>query len=48
VRTQSEIERERYALKTLRGDFNMINEGGAAGDTGNITNISQRVLQAVK
>lgn len=56
VRTQMEIERERYALKALRGDFKQIgggtNEDNANEDkasrTGNITKISQRVLEAVK
>ena len=29
VRTQPEIEEERYALKALRGDFNEVNAAGA-------------------
>ncbi len=31
VRTQSEIEQERYALKTLRGDFVQASSGGQVG-----------------
>jgi hypothetical protein len=30
VRTQREIERERYALKALRGDFDQVPERDAA------------------
>jgi hypothetical protein len=47
IRTQTEIERERYALKALRGDFNNLNNIDKASD-GDITRLSQRVLQAVK
>jgi hypothetical protein len=31
VRTQTEIEEERHALKALRGDFRGVSEGGADG-----------------
>lgn len=44
LRTQTEIERERYALKMLRGDFNDI----TTADKGNFTDLSQRVIEAVK
>jgi hypothetical protein len=32
VRTQAEIDQERYALKALRGDFRQVPEPSAAGD----------------
>ena len=32
VRTQREIERERYALKALRGDFDTVPSAGAAAE----------------
>lgn len=43
VRTQSEIERERYALKALRGDFTEL--APSAAEQGDIV---QRVLRAVR
>jgi hypothetical protein len=53
VRTQTEIERERYALKALRGDFSNISDFNSITDAdtateGSVSRISQRVLQAVK
>ncbi|MBN8531285.1 MAG: DUF2892 domain-containing protein [Alphaproteobacteria bacterium] len=42
VRTQSEIEREYYALKALRGDFDHLGETRESG-----AELSRRVLQAV-
>lgn len=41
VRTASEIDHERYALKTLRGDFEHARRMGPAADT-------RRVVQAVQ
>ncbi|MBV8939105.1 MAG: DUF2892 domain-containing protein [Alphaproteobacteria bacterium] len=46
VRTQTEIERERYALKALRGDFDHVHTAGQSDE--NVTRVSQRVLEAVK
>lgn len=43
VRTQSEIERERYALKALRGDFQQVASSSAAEPQR-----VNRVLQAVR
>jgi len=45
IRTQSEIERERYALKALRGDFGEAMASGAAAEEGDTP---QRVLRAVR
>jgi len=45
IRTQSEIERERYALKALRGDFGETMASGAAAEEGDMP---QRVLRAVR
>ena len=45
VRTQTEIEKERYALKALRGDFNQLEAAQAGGD---VTQVTERVLHAVK
>jgi hypothetical protein len=42
-RTQTEIDRERYALKVLRGDF----EGVAAGSPGESVS-ADRVFEAVR
>lgn len=42
VRTQAEIERERYALKALRGDFAGTGEAAAG-----VRNDIQQVMQAV-
>lgn len=47
VRTQTEIERERYALKALRGDFNAVSDMNNTAD-GDVSRISQRVMHAVK
>jgi hypothetical protein len=47
VRTQTEIERERYALKALRGDFSQITAIDE-NSNGEVLRVSQRVLQAVK
>lgn len=47
MRTQTEIERERYALKALRGDFNSISDMNKASD-GDVSRFCQRVMQAVK
>ena len=33
VRTRQEIEREKYAMKALRGDFENVTSGATAGDT---------------
>lgn len=44
-RTQSEIEQERYALKALRGDFNVLNSSGGAVDQ---CGVPERVLTAVR
>ena len=43
VRTQSEIERERYALKALRGDF----EGVRTGPSGHTPARADRAVHAV-
>jgi hypothetical protein len=43
IRTQTEIDRERYALKALRGDFNRFPEGRNVTDRD-----AQRILQTVK
>lgn len=43
IRTQSEIERERYALKALRGDFDEISASGADQE-----DFTERVLAAVR
>lgn len=40
IRTQTEIDRERYALKALRGDFNQVR--------GDETNAPQRALEAAE
>lgn len=51
VRTQIEIERERYALKALRGDFNRISAlelGEEEGLGGKPASFSKRVLEIVK
>jgi hypothetical protein len=45
IRTQTEIEQERYALKFLRGDFN---QQDSDKKDGRIVNLSQRVLDAIK
>lgn len=45
VRTQIEIDRERYALKALRGDFERLAE---AEEGSKVSRITQRILQAVK
>ncbi len=47
VRTQTEIDRERYALKALRGDFNEVSYTDISND-GNVAKVSRRVLKAVK
>ena len=44
IRTQGEIERERYALKALRGDFDHLE---TANQNSNVTDISQRVIKAI-
>jgi hypothetical protein len=44
VRTQGEIERERYALKALRGDFDQLEN---SNKNSNITDISQRIIKAI-
>lgn len=44
VRTQSEIEQERYALKALRGDFQQIPDGA----TGQTSARSDQALQAIR
>lgn len=44
IRTQTEIDYERYALKVLRGDFQGLPEAGEDGETQRI----HRLLQAVK
>lgn len=44
VRTQSEIDYERYALKVLRGDFREFTVAGSSMDRANVT----RVLEAVE
>lgn len=44
IRTQSEIEEERYALKALRGDFKAVEPGGAAVNVREL----RRVLYAVR
>lgn len=41
VRTRKEIERERYALKAIRGDFEDVRGGGVPG-------AADRALQAVR
>jgi hypothetical protein len=46
IRTQSEIEQERYALKALRGDFRDAESAGeSAAETGNSV---RKVMQAVQ
>jgi hypothetical protein len=47
VRTQSEIERERYALKALRGDFSSVTPL-KNGEPRNVLAISRRVMDALK
>ena len=42
VRTQTEIDDERYALKALRGDFRGLPAGGEARDSA----AAERALQA--
>ena len=44
VRTQTEIDYERYALKVLRGDFRQFTVADAGADHANVT----RVLEAVQ
>lgn len=44
VRTQSEIEEERYALKALRGDFQHVREDGSGQKSAR----ADQALQAVK
>ncbi len=46
VRTQIEIERERYALKALRGDFNRIIEHETT-TKGNIVYLSKKIISAL-
>lgn len=46
IRTQTEIERERYALKALRGDFSQIKSADKAGI--NAMQIAQHAIKAVK
>jgi hypothetical protein len=43
VRTQAEIEQERYALKALRGDFRNLPDGGVPG-----AEAAERAVQAVR
>jgi hypothetical protein len=43
IRTQSEIDEERYALKALRGDFRNLPDAGVPGTTS-----TGRVMQAVR
>ena len=47
-RTQSEIERERYALKAIRGDFERLQEVEGSESDSRIVRLSRRVLKAVK
>ena len=47
VRTRQEIEREKYALKALRGDFNQIAEDDFAGSEHNPQKVDE-MLEAVK
>jgi hypothetical protein len=44
VRTQSEIEQERYALKVLRDDFRMVGEAASGASGGRV----REVIQAVR
>jgi hypothetical protein len=49
VRTQSEIDCERYALKVLRGDFNqVVIENDQTPSKNNILQFSRRIFDAVK
>jgi hypothetical protein len=43
IRTQPEIDEERYALKALRGDFRNLTDAGVPGTTS-----TGRVMQAVR
>ena len=43
IRTQTEIDYERYALKVLRGDFQGLPEDGQHGETRHIGHILQAV-----
>jgi hypothetical protein len=45
VRTQAEIEAERYALKALRGDFQGVDTGGRASSLDNAER-AERALSA--
>ena len=47
VRTRQEIEREKYALKALRGDFDQISEDDFAGSEHNPQKVDE-MIEAVK